>query len=137
MIYITKDDAANIDQLLLSMLDTPKNRIGLVALEDAAKRINVLKTLSLDELKALVYHIRMAQQSNLIPTLLIGDSTYAIFEQPIKDFISIGGFKELRKQNLRPWGERHPVKMLLIGLVLGFLLNYILELLKIFHIGGL
>jgi len=35
------------------------------------------------------------------------------------------------------WAERHPFIMLLIGVVLGFLLNYILELLKLYHILGL
>ena len=41
-------------------------------------------------------------------------------------------------KNTKPnWAERNPIKMLLIGVVIGFLLNYILELLKISHIGGL
>lgn len=37
----------------------------------------------------------------------------------------------------KSWPEKHPFIMLLIGVILGFLSNYILEYLKIYHMIGL
>ena len=43
----------------------------------------------------------------------------------------------IKNQSVKNWFERHPFIMLLIGVVIGFLSNYILELLKLHHKIGL
>lgn len=137
MLELTKNTAAEIDELLYQLLDEKANPYhGNIDLNQLIQNNSKYRNSNIEYLKGLLYLTMIEQEKESLPIMVRGARQPTLMDNgdPIRDFLDVGGFKRVwqnrekeRKlsRNRYWWTNGLVILGIVVTIILSFDLNSI------------